>query len=127
VELCYRGLVTRFKWVAVAKSEVMRKFKIKVARIETTGRGGQHEMVRVAFQVDYGQISLQIPVLLSIRDFDDTEMLQVARNALHRTFAELASKSQKWKLTANDLKQLSKMSLRPTPPAVRQSQRRRPR
>jgi hypothetical protein len=103
----------------------MRKFKIKVARIETTGRrAGQDGLVRVVFQVDREPISLQFPVFLSIGDFDDTEMVQVARNALHRTFVELASQSQKWKLTANDLKQLSSMSLRPKPGAAKQPSRR---
>ena len=32
---------------------------------------------------------------------------------LHRTFVELAAQSQKWKLTAQDLRQLSTMSSRP--------------
>jgi hypothetical protein len=50
---------------------------------------------------------------MDIRDFDDTEMVQAARSALHRTFVELAAQSQKWKLTAQDLRQLSSMSLRP--------------
>jgi hypothetical protein len=53
----------------------------------------------------------QVPIVLSISDFDDTEMVQAARSALHRTFSELASQSKKWKLTANDLKQLSSMSV----------------
>src|SRR5271165_5476485 len=93
----------------------MRKFTIKVARIETSGRGKQAGQVRVTFQVDSASSSFQVPILLRIRDFDDTEMIQAARSALHRTFAELASQSQKWKLSANDLKQLSHMSLRPKP------------
>jgi hypothetical protein len=91
----------------------MDKFKIKVARIETTGRGQQDGQVCVTFQLDRRLSSFQVPVLVSIRDFDDTEMVQAARSALHRMFAELASQSLKWKLTANDLKQLSGISLRP--------------
>jgi hypothetical protein len=50
---------------------------------------------------------------LSIKDFDDTEMIRAARSALHRMFVELASQSQNWKLTAKDLRQLSSMSARP--------------
>ena len=91
----------------------MEKFKIKVARIETTERGEHDGQVCVTFQLDRRLTSFQVPVLLNIRDFDDTEMVQAARNALHRMFAELASQSLKWKLTANDLKQLSGISLRP--------------
>ena len=89
----------------------MSKFKIKVARIETTRRG-QARQVCVTFQVDGAASSFQVPILLSIRDFDDTEMVQAARSALHRTFSELASQSQKWKLSAKDLQQLSSMSSR---------------
>ena len=91
----------------------MDKFRIKVARIETTGRREQDRQVRVTFHLDRRLTSFQVPILLSIKDFDDTEMVQAARNALHRMFAELASQSLKWKLTANDLKQLSGKNLRP--------------
>ncbi len=90
----------------------MNKFKIKVARIETTGRGEQERQVCVTFQLDRRPISFKVPVLLSLKDFDDTEMVQAARNALHGIFAELASQSRKWKLTANGLKQLSDLSMR---------------
>ena len=88
----------------------MGKFRITVARIERTARSAQ---VRVTFQVARGPVCFQVPVLLSIRDFDDTEMVQAGRSALHRTFVELAAQSEKWKLTKQDLRQLSSMSSRP--------------
>ena len=91
----------------------MGKFKITVARIELDARGEQDTQVRITFQVDRAPVSFHIPILLSLGDFDDTEMVQAARSALHRTFVELAAQSQKWKLTAQDLQQLSSMSLRP--------------
>jgi len=94
-------------------SDGMSKFKITVARIEVDARGKQDAQVRITFQVDRAPISFQVPILLSIRDFDDTEMVRAARSALHRTFVELAAQSQKWKLTSEDLRQLSSMSLRP--------------
>jgi hypothetical protein len=93
----------------------MSKFKIKVVRIETTGRRNRDGQVCITFQIDRGPVNFQVPIPLSIKDFDDTEMIQAARNALHRTFAELASQSQKWKLTPEELQQLSSMSLRPKP------------
>jgi hypothetical protein len=98
-----------------APSVAMNKFKIRVARIETTGRGKHAAQVRITFQLDRGPVRFQVPIVLSSSDFDDTEMVQAARSALHRTFAELASQSKKWKLTADDLKQLSSMSVRPRP------------
>jgi hypothetical protein len=91
----------------------MSKFEITVARIEVDARGKRNEQVRITFQIDRAPISFQVPILMDIRDFDDTEMVQAARSALHRTFVELAAQSQKWKLTAQDLRQLSSMSLRP--------------
>jgi hypothetical protein len=93
-------------------SESMSKFNIKVARIEATGRGKQ---IRITFQVDRGPTSFQVPIVLAVGDFDDTEMVQAARSALHRTFAELAGQSRSWKLKAQDLRRLSSMSLRPKP------------
>jgi hypothetical protein len=88
-------------------------FQIKVARIETTGQRKLDGQVCVTFQIKRAPTSFQVPVVLSISDFDDTEMVKAARSALSWTFAELALQSQKWKLTANGVKQLSRMSLRP--------------
>jgi hypothetical protein len=85
-------------------------FEITVARIELAAGGEQDAQVRITFQVDRPPIGFQLPILLSIKDFDDTE---AARSALHQTFVELAAQSQKWKLTAQDLQHLSRISLRP--------------
>jgi hypothetical protein len=52
-------------------------------------------------------------VLLSKEDFDDTEMVQAARHALHWMFVDLAAQTREWNLTAQELQQLSAMSLRP--------------
>jgi hypothetical protein len=91
----------------------MSRFKIKVARIEAAGRGMDRFASR--FGLTESQFNFEVPISLSVKDFDDTGMIQAARNALYRTFAELAFQSQKWKLTAEDLQQLSSMSLRPKP------------
>jgi hypothetical protein len=58
-------------------------------------------------------VHFQVPIRLSISDYDDTEMVRAARNTLHRAFVELAAQSQDWKLSAQDMQQLSSMSLRP--------------
>ena len=91
----------------------MNKFKIKVARIEAAQRGKQDGQVCITFQIDRATINFRVSMHLSIKDFDDTEMIRAARSALHRMFVELASQSQNWKLTAKDLRQLSSMSARP--------------
>jgi hypothetical protein len=46
-----------------------------------------------------------------MKDFDDTEMVQA--DVLHRIFVDLAAQTQEWKLTVEELQQLSSMSLRP--------------
>jgi hypothetical protein len=46
-------------------------------------------------------------------DFDDTEVVQAARNSLYRMFEELANQSKVWELSAAELERLSKMNLRP--------------
>jgi hypothetical protein len=89
----------------------MSKFRIKVARIEATTRSGP---VCITFQIERGAVGFQVPIRLNASDYDDTEMVQAARSTLHRTFAELAAQSRDWKLSAKDLRQLSRMSLRPT-------------
>jgi hypothetical protein len=87
----------------------VRRFKIKVARIEAV-RGGR--AVSITFQIDRRAVRFQVPIYLDVSDYDDTEMVQAARDILHRTFAELAAQSQNWKLSPMDLKLLSGMSLR---------------
>ena len=69
----------------------MGKYKIKLARIEAVSAA----RVRVTFQIDRGPIAFQVPIVLSVGDFDDTEMVQAARNTLHRTFVELAAQSKR--------------------------------
>jgi hypothetical protein len=89
------------------------KFKITVARIEEAASDGRNTQVRITFQIDHVPTRFQVPVLLSKEDFDDTEMVQAARHALHWMFVDLAAQTRKWKLTAQQLQQLSTMSLRP--------------
>ena len=93
------------------------EYRITVARIETAARSELQEHVRVTFQVERTPISFQVPVLLSAQEFDDTEMILVARNALHRTFMELAAMSVDWELTPAELQRLSNLNLRPAKPA----------
>jgi hypothetical protein len=66
------------------------------------------------FRSSARRISFQIPIFLNTHDFDDTEMIQVARNILHRTFMQLTAESRDWKLTTAEMQRLSKLNLRPT-------------
>jgi len=90
------------------------EYKITVARIETDARDAQDKEICVTFQIERAPISFQIPIFLNAHDFDDTEMIQVARNSLHRIFMQLAAESRDWKLTTAEMQRLSKLNLRPT-------------
>jgi hypothetical protein len=90
------------------------EYKITVARIETAARGAPDKEICVTFQVERAPISFQIPIFLNTHDFDDTEMIQVARNILYRTFMQLAAESRDWKLTTAEMQRLSRLNLRPT-------------
>jgi hypothetical protein len=98
---------------ALVEGEPVSQFKIKVARIETEASDRTDGQVRITFQIEHGSVSFRIPVCLNVAHYDDTEMVQAARSTLHRTFVELAAQTSSWKLSAEDLRQLSKMSARP--------------
>jgi hypothetical protein len=91
----------------------MDEFKIKVARIEAATPNSKGGRVRITFQVERDLLVFQIPILLEMKEFDDTEMVQVARNELHRTFGELTTQTEKWTLSVEDIQRLSSISLRP--------------
>lgn len=90
----------------------MNKFKIKMARIEATSGRHAGSDVCMTFQIDRGTTRFQVPIHLNGSDYDDTEMVQAARNTLHQTFVELATQTQHWRLSARELQSLSGMSLR---------------
>lgn len=91
----------------------MGEFKIKLARIEVFEEGEQGKQVCAVFQIERGPIGFHIPIYLQGRDFDDTEVVQAARNSLYRMFADLANQSKVWELSPAELERLSKMNLRP--------------
>ena len=90
----------------------MSKFKIKVSRIEAATGSRAHSQVCITFAIDRGTLCFQVPIRLSVSDYDDTEMVQAARSALHRTFVELAAQTRHSKLSDKELGLLSGMSLR---------------
>jgi hypothetical protein len=93
----------------------MDKFDIKVARIEKTAGSRDVPQVCITFQIERGEISFQVHIRVDVSDYDDTEMVQVARSLLSQLFSELAAQSLNWKLSVAELGTLSSMSLRPNP------------
>jgi hypothetical protein len=91
----------------------MGEFSIKVARIEAERSTGRQAKARVTFKIDHQEAGFLVPVVLSLADFDDTELVEAARDTLRRTFVELARECERWELTPQKLEQLSRSSLRP--------------
>jgi hypothetical protein len=65
---------------------VPSKFKIKVARIEAAAGSGRSAS---RFRSSAVPVHFQVPIRLSISDYDATEMVRAARSTLHRAFVEL--------------------------------------
>jgi hypothetical protein len=52
---------------------MMNEFEITMARIEVLAPDENDEQIRITFQIDGASRSFQVPILLSIKDFDDTK------------------------------------------------------
>ena len=90
----------------------MTKYKFSLARLEVIAPIADR-LVRVTFRIKCPQTSFQVPINLEMKEFDDTEIVQAARDTLHRLFAELSAESTRWKLTPQERKMLSNENLRP--------------
>ena len=90
----------------------MAKCKISLARLEVIAPTA-NRLVRATFSIKCQKTSFQLPIILEMKDFDDTEIVQAARDTLHRIFAELSAESKRWKLTEQERKMLSNENLRP--------------
>lgn len=95
------------------RENVVTGFMIKVTRVEIVDPGS--ERIRVTFLIERGELRFTIPVVLSMKEFDDTEIIQIARNELHSILSELSAQTEQWTLTEDDIRQLSSINLRPPP------------
>jgi hypothetical protein len=75
--------------------------------------GEQGDNVRITFEFERAPIIFQIPIVLPCQDFDDTEVVEVARNMLHNIFEQLLDQCDGWRLTGDELQKLAEMNLRP--------------
>jgi hypothetical protein len=91
----------------------MGKFKIRVARIEMISPNERGDDIRLTFQFESHQISFALPIFLNSCEFDDTEIVKVARSKLYDVFWQLCSQCEDWRLSDEDLRQLAKINVRP--------------
>jgi len=89
------------------------EFKIKIARIEMISPNEHGEDVRLTFQFESGQIRFSLPVFVNSREFDDTEVVEVARSKLYDIFKQLCSQCEDWELSDDERRELARINARP--------------
>lgn len=83
-----------------------RQFKISVSRVETV-QVEEGDFAQVTFRIHSGCSSFSFPVLVNKNEYDEADITKVARSILHENLAELTNETEKWKLTTEELAQLS--------------------
>jgi hypothetical protein len=96
----------------------MNRFEIKVSRIETISPNERGEDVRLTFQFESHQTSFILPIFLNSSEFDDTEMVKVARSRLYGVFQQLRSQCQDWRLSDDERRELASTNVRPGLPSA---------
>jgi hypothetical protein len=91
----------------------MNIFKIKIARIEMISPNERGEDIRLTFQFESSQTSFALPIFLKSCEFDDTEIVRVARSKLHDVFSQLCGQCEDWQLTDDQRRELARISVRP--------------
>jgi hypothetical protein len=91
----------------------MDKFKIWVARIEMISPNERGEDIRLTFQFKSHQTSFSLPIFLGSCEFDDTELVEVARSRLHDVFWQLRSQCEDWQLSDDERRELARINVRP--------------
>jgi hypothetical protein len=99
---------------SIQRGENMDMFWIKVARIEMISPNERGEDVRLTFQFEGGRTTFNLAIFLNSREFDDTEIVKVARSKLHDVFSQLSCQCENWQLTDEERRELARINLRPT-------------
>ena len=92
----------------------MGNFKVNVARIEMIKPNERGEDIRLTFHFEGDETSFTLPIFLNSREFDDTEIVKVARSKLHDLFRHLSSQCEDWQLSDNERRELAKINVRPS-------------
>ena len=66
----------------------------------------------LTFRFERGATGFDVPIILKSSEFDDTEIIQVARSRLSEIFLQLAAQSETWKLSDEALSALAKLNRR---------------
>ncbi|WP_440640735.1 hypothetical protein ACSHT2_05700 [Bradyrhizobium sp. PUT101] len=94
----------------------MGNFKITLARIEMISPNERGEDMGLTFRFERDQTIFTLPILLDSREFDDTEMVKVARSKLHDAFQQLFSQCEDWQLSDDERRELARLNVRSETP-----------
>ncbi|RJF82314.1 hypothetical protein D3877_19935 [Azospirillum cavernae] len=61
--------------------------------------GSNTDFARVTFRVLHGLLGFEVPVLVSLRHYDEADAITIARSYLHEQSATIAAATTSWKLT----------------------------
>src|SRR4051794_17211200 len=75
------------------------KFKIRVARMEMVSPNERGEDIRLTFQFESHKTSFALPIFLNSCEFEDTEIVKIARSKLHDVFRHLGSQCEDWQVS----------------------------
>ena len=95
------------------RGETMGEFKIRIARIEMISPNERSEDIRLTFQLEGGHTSFVLPIFLNSHEFDDTEIVRVARSKLHDVLQQLCRQSENWQLSEDERRELARINVRP--------------
>jgi hypothetical protein len=74
----------------------MDKFNIRLARVEMISPNERGEDIRLTFRFDSHQTSFTLPIFMSSCEYDDTEIVEVARSRLHDVLWQLYTQCADW-------------------------------
>lgn len=92
----------------------MGNFKIRLLRIERIIPNERGEDISLTFQFEGHQTTFILPIILDSREFDDTEIVKVARSKLHGVFLELCRQCEDWQLSDGERHELAGINVRPS-------------
>ena len=75
--------------------------------METVHKNDEVSLAQITFRIENDGGQFQIPVLVNKDEFDEADLTKVARSVLHYMLAELSQVTERWKLSEQELEQLS--------------------
>lgn len=98
---------------SVHRSGPIAEFAVRVARIEMIKPNERGDDICLTFHFEGDETGFTLPIFLNSREFDDTEIVKVARSKLHDVFLQLSSQCENWQLSENERRELAMINARP--------------